>query len=56
MFRMFKTKSETAAELVQAVQQRTIKVDQFVPLNDNVYEEKYHHKYFGRDDADDITA
>lgn len=55
MFRLFKTSSETAAEVARAAQERTLKIEQAAPANDDVYEEKYHHKFFGRDDAD-ITA
>ena len=47
----FKTPAQVATDAAKAAQEQTFKVQNLVPVNDDTAEEKYHHRFFGRDDA-----
>ncbi len=56
MFTFIKTASEAAAVQAKAAQTQSAKVQQLLPVNDDVAEVKYHQKYYGRDEAEETKA
>lgn len=57
MFNLFfKTPAQAATDAAKAAQEQTLKDLKLVPVNDDMPEEKYHHRFFGRDDAEDVVG
>jgi len=55
MFNLFfKTPAQAATDAAKAAQEQSFKVENLMPVNDDTPEEKYHHRFFGHDDADVI--